>query len=502
MKKFITAAEAACLVRDGDTLALGGFGAYCGPDGLMEALGERYRRTGKPQGLTTVAGISCGDNTEDNVGVNRIAIPGLLKRHIAAHVANPVRLRSLVDKNEIAAYGLPLGVIMNLWRAIASGKPGVLTSIGLGTFADPLFDGCRINEKAERENRHVVRRVSIGEKDYLFFPSFPINICFIRGSYADIDGNISVERDALINAELEIAAATRNSGGIVVAQVEEVKEDGPIPAQRVRIHRTLVDYIAVVPKELSLQSYASAHDRPELSGLARAELDTIKPLPLSSRKIIARRAAMELTPGCVINLGIGMPSGVGNVANEEGISSLLSMESGPIGGIPVEGLGFGAAVNPEAIFSCCDVLDLYDGGFLDMSFLGCAQIDEAGNVNVSRFGGRCTGPGGFVDISQNTPKLFFLSMFAASQGTKFVKKVQQITFSADYARKIGQQVAYLTERAVFRLSEDGITLTEIAPGLDLEKDILPYMEFKPYIARNLKVMDERLFREERMGLAL
>ena len=514
MANFITAAQAAQLVKDGDTVAFGGFGAYCGPDALLAALGARFRETGAPTNLTSVTGISCGDNSGGEVGMNQVAYEGLLGTIIAGHLGNPPRLGALAAQDKVAAYCLPLGVVMNLYRAIAAKKSGVLTSVGLGTYADPRVEGCKINGKARAQGREVVRLLELGGKAQLFYPAFPINICFIRGSYADEQGNISVEREALTGAELEIAAATRNSGGIVVVQVERIVEGGSLHPRRVRIHRSLVDYVVEAPAG---QSYAAAY-RPELDGTVRCPVDALEPMELTVRKVIARRAAMELREGCVINLGIGLPSGVGSVANEEGITALLSLESGPLGGVPVEGLGFAASVNPETINSLCDTFDLYDGGYLDMTFLGAAEIDRHGNVNVSKFGTRCTGPGGFINISQNTPRVFFLGTFTAGKskldiadgalhivedgpGMKFVDAVQQITFSADYACTSGQEVWYITERAVFRLTPERLMLTEIAPGADLERDILAHMAFRPLIAPDLKPMDPRLFRPDVMGIA-
>lgn len=520
MAKFITPQEAALLVQDHSALALGGFGAYCGPDALLEALSVRFQETGHPAGLTVVTGISTGDNTQNDQGMNRIAREGLIDTIIAGHLANPPKISAMAAANQLAAYTLPLGVVMHLFRAIAGKKPGVITHVGLGTFADPRNDGCKANDRARAQQREVVQLLELCGKEYLFYPSFPLDICFIRGTYADEDGNISIEHEGLTGAELEIAAAVRNSGGIVVVQVEDVVQRGSIHPRKVRVHSTLVDYVVKAPcPELHMQNYAGVGYQPALSGETRCPTDAIQPMPMSIRKVIARRGAMELVPNCVINLGIGIPSGVGSVANEEGIAAqtTLSLESGPIGGVPVEGVGFAGSINPEVINSLCDTFDLYDGGFLDMTFLGAAEIDEQGNVNVSKFGPRCPGPGGFINISQNTPKVFFMGAFTAGKsriqvedgrlnivedgpGVKFIKKVQQISFSADYARKTGQTVMYLTERAVFRLTDGGIMLTEMAPGVDLQRDILDHMEFRPLIAEEIKPMDPRIFREEKMGL--
>lgn len=520
MVNFITAQQAAELVRDGATVALGGFGSYCGPDALLEALSARFEQTGHPAGLTVVTGISTGDNSQNDLGMNRIAREGLLDTVIAAHLGNPPKISAMAAANQLAAYTLPLGVVMHLFRAIAGNKPGVLTHVGLGTFVDPRNEGCKVNDRAREQNREVVQLVKMGGKEYLFYPSFPLDICLIRGTYADEDGNISIEHEGLTGAELEIAAAVHNRGGIVVAQVEDVVQRGSIHPRKVRIHSTLVDYVVKAPSpELHMQNYAGVGYQPALTGETRCPTGSIAPMKMSIRKVIARRGAMELKPNCVINLGIGIPSGVGSVANEEGIGAqtTLSLESGPIGGVPVEGVGFAGSMNPEVINTICDTFDLYDGGFLDMTFLGAAEIDEQGNVNVSKFGPRCPGPGGFINISQNTPNVYFMGGFTAGKsqievaggklniiqdgpGIKFIKKVQQITFSADYARKTGQQVTYITERAVFQLGKNGIVLTEIAPGVDLEKDILAHMEFRPAIAEDLKPMDERIFWKEKMGL--
>lgn len=518
MKKIITPREAANLIQDGAILALGGFGSYCGPDALLEALGQRYTETASPRNLTVVAGISTGDNTLDDRGMNRIAMEGLVDTAIVGHFANAPKFSALAANNVIAAYTLPLGVMVHLFRAAAGKKPGVFTRVGLGTFADPRNEGCKGNAKAVQQGRNVVELLNINGEEVLFYPSIPLDICLLRGTYADEDGNVSIEREGLTGTELEIASAVHNNNGIVIVQVEDIVQRGSIHPRKVRIHGSLVDYVVKTPSlDLHMQNYATSVYQPVLTGELRCVTKEIPPMRMGVRKVVARRSAMELVPDCIINLGIGMPSGVGTVANEEGIAATLSLESGPIGGVPVEGTGFGGSMNPETINSVCDTFDLYDGGFLDMTFLGAAEIDEQGNVNVSKFGTRCPGPGGFINISQNTPKVFFMGGFTAGKnqievidgklniiedgsGIKFIKRVQQITFSADYARNTHQQVTYITERAVFRLVDNGIMLTEIAPGVDLEKDILAHMEFRPLIAGDLKLMDSRIFREEKMGL--
>lgn len=520
MTEFITARDAAELLQDGQTVVVGGFGAYCCPDALLKALRDRYDQFGHPSKLTVVAGISPGSNARDNQGLNRLAEPGLMDTIVAGHLANPPYVAQMVGENKIAGYTLPLGVVVHLFRAIAGKKPGVLTHVGLGTFADPRVEGCKANDRAREQGRDVVSLVELGGKESLFYPAFHLDACLIRATYADEDGNLSMDHEALTGAELEIAAAVHNCGGKVIAQVERVVQRGSIHPKRVRIHSSLVDYVVVAPEELHRQGYATDAYRPELSGELRCPVSAIAPMDMSIRKVIARRGAMELRPNVVINLGIGIPSGVGSVANEEGITGLtLSLESGPMGGVPVEGVGFAASVNPDVIDTICDTFDLYDGGLLDMTFLGAAEIDQYGNVNVSKFGTRCTGPGGFINISQNTHKVCFMGAFTAGKleaevgggrltihkdgdGVKFVEQVQQITFSADYARKSGQEILYITERAVFRLAPEGVMLTEIAPGVDLERDILSKMAFRPLIADQLKTMDERIFHHTKMGLSL
>ena len=522
MKGFITPDQAAAMVKDTDTLALGGFGAYGSPEALLEALERRFRDTGSPRGLTVITGTCTGNISDDDIGTNRLAQDGLIDTIYAGHMGYAKKISRMSASGKIAAYLLPLGVSMHMFRAVASGQPGVLTRIGLNTYADPRLEGCRANEKARQQDRSVVELIHVDGKELLYYPAIPIDICFIRGTYSDADGNISINHEAMTGAELEIAAATHNSGGIVIAQVEHVLQGDMIPARSVLVHNTMIDYIVKSPSQgLHPQSLVTPGYNHFLNGNFKCSADDIAPLPMGIRKIIARRAAMELEPDSVVNLGVGVPSGIGSVANEEGVADkiTLSIESGLTGGIPLEGAGFSAAVNPKAIHSICETFDFYDGGYLDMTFLGAAEIDQEGNVNVSRFGPSCPGPGGFINITQNTSQVFFLCTFTNGSseigiengqlqikkdaaGIKFVKKVQQVTFSSEYARKTHQDVCYITERAVFKLVEKGICLTEIAPGVDLQKDILDQMAFRPLISKKLKIMDRRIFLPEKMHLTI
>ena len=519
MTKKITLEEAAALVRDRDTLAVGGFGAYGTPENLLRALRQRYDAQCAPKNLTITCGISPGTQTREEAGLNLLVREGLIETVIAAHFGNPVRIGDMIASEQIAGYGIPLGVMLQLYDAAAGHKDAVLTHVGLGTYADPRIDGCKLNSRAKQQKREMVELVRFRDKELLAYTPFPIDVCFIHASAADEDGNLSGDREAVGNLAFDVAAATHNTGGIVIAEVPEIVPSGSLNPRNVTVHGSLVDYLVVIDPSQYRQGYAHAY-RPELSGQERAELSALPPMPMSNRKIIARRALMELCkdPGGVINLGTGIPSGIGSVANEEGVRVTLSMESGALGGVPMEGLAFGASVNAEAIHTLANTFHLYDGGFLRMCFLGIGETDETGNVNVSRFGNRCTGPGGFINISQNTRKVVFMGTFTTDglredvqegklvilregRQKKFVKTVQQITFSGAYARNNGQEVLFITERAVFHMTRNGLVLTEIAPGVDLERDVLSQMEFLPKISDHLILMDQRIFRTEKMLLS-
>ena len=516
--KIIKAMEAVQMIRDGSNVGLGGFGAFGVPEDLIAALAKRYRETGKPKNITAICGICPGDLQEDGGGLSRLKTPGLIDCIIAAHIGMPPAISRAVAKNEIAGYAVPLGIYDNLLRAAAAKRPGVISKVGLNTFADPRLEGCMMNDRAREKGKSFVELTHVGEEEFLFYHTFPIDICLIRGTYADMSGNISLKEEAVISEALEMAMAVHNNGGIVVVQVKRIVQEGSIPPKEVTIHGCCVDYVVVASEDMHPQGLDNPkNSRPELSGIIRIPIEGIPVTPMSVRKVIARRAAMELKRGRLINLGIGIPSGVASVANEEKVKANLAIESGMFGGVPVGGAGLGASVNPEAIYHIADNFDFYDGGGLDMAFLGAAEIDEQGNVNVSKFGTHCTGPGGFIDITQNTNKVYFLGTFTAGNAeyeigngklritkdvgqTKFMKKVEQITFSAEYARKKKQKIRYITERAVFDLKQEGLELIEIAPGINLEQHILKKMSFKPRISTNLKLMDERIFCDTLMNL--
>ncbi|WP_353095517.1 CoA-transferase [Tissierella praeacuta] len=518
MSKVVSAEYAASLVKDNMTLGIGGF-VGCGvPEELLISLKERYEKEQSPKDLTLFHCAAVGDGKTR--GANHLGAEGLSKKLICAHIGLEPALNKLVVENKISAYMIPQGVTSHLLRAIAGKKPGVLTHIGLKTYADPRIEGCKANQSAIDSGDEVVSLVNVEGKDYLLYKSFPIDICFIKGSIGDTSGNISLEKEAVFSDQFEMANATRNSGGIVIAQVEQVVEAGTLKAKDVKVHGFMVDYIVVGRKENNLQVWVSEDYRPELSGECKIPLDSIEVMELNHRKICGRRGALELKKNCLINLGIGIPDAVAAVASEEGLSKdiTLSIESGVLGGVPVGGIGIGATVNPESIYKQPDIFDVYDGGGIDLTFLGAAEIDAKGNVNVSKFGGRVVGPGGFINISQNSKKVCFTGTFTAGglktsveegklvivnegREIKFRNEIEQVTFSAEYASETGQEILYITERAVFKLTKDGIMLTEVAPGIDIEKDILAYMEFKPLISDEVKLMDQRIFIDKPMGIS-
>jgi propionate CoA-transferase len=510
--KIVSAAQAAAIIRDGDTIACSGFVGTGTPDELIIALEKRFLETGHPKDLTLVFAAAPGDGKDR--GLNRLAHAGLVKRVIGGHWSLVPKLGKLAVENRIEAYNLPLGVVSHLFREIAGRRAGLVTKVGIRTFVDPRQDGGRINERSKEE---LVRLMDIDGEAWLFYKSFPITVAFIRGTTADLGGNITMEREALTLDSLAIASAAKNSGGFVIAQVERVCAHGELSPREVVVPGVMVDCAVIAEPENHRQTYGTAYN-PAFAGEYKVALDMLAPLALDERKMIARRAAFELPMGGIVNLGIGMPEGVAAVANEERVLQhvTLTAEPGVIGGVPQSGLDFGAAVNTEALIDQNQQFDFYDGGGLDMACLGMAECDAEGNVNVSRFGARLAGAGGFINITQNARRVVFAGTFTAGglevevkegklrivkegRSRKFVKRVEQVTFNGAYAAEMGQAVLYVTERCVFRRGAQGMELAEIAPGIDVERDILAHMDFRP-IVRDVATMDARIFRAEPMQL--
>ncbi|MEJ2533792.1 MAG: acyl CoA:acetate/3-ketoacid CoA transferase, partial [Halioglobus sp.] len=517
--KIVSAEDAVRLIHDGDTVATGGFAGVGFAEEIAVTIEQAFLESrsddpgsGTPRDLTLVFAAGQGDFATR--GLNHLSHPGLVARAIGGHFGATPKLARMAVAGEMEAYNLPQGVISHLFRDIAAGKPGHLSRVGLGTFVDPRFGGGKVNDRTQAD---LVELMSLGGEEYLFYKSFPINVAILRGTTADPEGNITMEREALTLDGLAMATAARNSGGIVIVQVERIAASGTLNPRQVKIPGVLVDCVVVARPEYHQQTYQYAYN-PAYAAEVRIPLDDTEVMPLSVRKVIARRAAMELRPNAVVNLGIGMPEGVASVASEEKMSDLMTLtaEPGVIGGVPAGGLNFGAAVNPQAVIDQANQFDFYDGGGLDVAFLGLAQADSAGNLNVSRFGPRMAGAGGFINISQNAKKLVFVGTFCAGdldivvddgqlhirkdgEHVKFVEEVDQRTFSGPLAAKAGKEVLYVTERCVLKLTSEGLAVTEIAPGVDLQRDILDRMAFRPIVGEP-QVMDARIFQPEPMGL--
>ncbi|MDD4715760.1 MAG: 3-oxoacid CoA-transferase [Oscillospiraceae bacterium] len=516
MVKIMTAREAVrTYLKNGSTVGIEGFIGLMRAEEMLIAIRDEFLETGNPNNLTIVHCAGQG-NGKDN-GMNHLGYEGIIGKIYAGHFNMAPAVQKLILDNKIAAYNVPQGVIAQLYREIAGHRPGVITNVGLNTFADPRVEGCKLNQKA-KDAGDVVELINIMGEEKLLYKAFPIDVCILRATYADTQGNCSMQKEPVTIENLAMAQAAKNSGGKVIVQVEEIVEYGSLDARFVNLPGIYVDAVVKAKADNHLMGNETVYN-PAMSGEVRVPVSYLEPMKLNERKIIARRSAMELVPNAITNLGIGMPEGVAAVAAEEGLEGMvLTTEAGTIGGIPCGAGDFGGAVNPDCILDQPYQFDFYDGGGLDVAFLGLAQMDKVGNINVSKFGPKVAGCGGFVNITQNSKKVVYCGTFTTGglrigvdngkliikqegKVKKFLNHVEQITFSGEYAAKVGQPVLYVTERAVFALTPEGVELKEIAPGIDLEKDVLALMEFKPII-KDVKLMDERIFKDEKMGLSL
>ncbi|MBX2807642.1 MAG: acyl CoA:acetate/3-ketoacid CoA transferase [Cellvibrionaceae bacterium] len=511
--KLVSADNSVALIQDGDTLCLSGFVGTGTPEDLIIALEKRFLATGSPRDLTLVFAAAPGDG--GTRGANRLAHKGLLKRVIGGHWALVPEIAKLAINNEIEAYNFPMGTITQLFRDISAHRGGILTQVGLGTFVDPRKQGGKLNEIT---TENLVELLILDGQEWLFYKTFPINVAFLRGTTSDPRGNTTLEKEALTLDNLAIAMATKNSNGLVIVQTERIAEDKTLDPRRVKIPRIMVDCVVVADPDNHHQTYGTPYS-PAFANEIRSQLDDIQPLEMSERKIIARRCAYELPMGGVVNLGIGMPEGIAAVANEEKVLDFITMtaEPGVIGGFPQSGLNFGCSINMDALLDQNQQFDFYDGGGLDLAALGLAQVDQKGNVNVSKFGPKIAGAGGFINISQNARKLVFAGSFTAGglkirldngkltilqegKFRKFVNKVEQITFNGRLAATKEKPVYYVTERCVFKLRYYGLELLEVAPGIDIDRDILAHMDFKPII-KEPRLMASNIFFDDPMQLS-
>jgi propionate CoA-transferase len=508
--RIVSFQEAVSYIHDHDTVLIGGSGGgHAIPEALIVALRDRFLREGKPSQITLLHPVGIGDNVSQGVG--HLAHAGLVKRIVAGALVNSPAIQKMAEENTVEAYTLPQGALSQLMREMAAGRPGLLSHVGLHTFVDPRHGGGRQSKCAQED---LVELVNLAGKEWIFYKPYQVNVAFLRGTTADEDGNITMEREAIFGEMLSMAQATRRAGGIVIVQVARLAQRNTLPAKQVKIPAMLVDLVVIDPNQR--QTYQMDYS-PAYAGELKVPLSDIAPLPLDPRKVIARRAAMELCPQAVCNLGSGVSTGIATIAAEEGILDqiVLTNEQGLIGGAPSSDAG--AAVNYTSIIDQPYQFDFYDGGGLDLAFLSFAQVDACGSVNVSRFNGRIIGVGGFINISQNAKKVIFSGTFTAGslditwqdgqtiirkEGRfhKFVPQLEQVSYNGPFAQERGQEAYYITERAVFRRGLHGIELIEIAPGINLERDILAHMDFRPQVSENLKTMDARIFCQEPIGL--
>ena len=516
--RFVTTKEAAAMIPDGARIGSVGFLMIGVPEEIWVETEKRFLETGSPRDLSLLWASGPGDGRPVR-GFNHLCHEGLIKKTVGGHYGLIPRLAKLVNENKIEAYNFPQGVLTSMFREMAAHKPGVITHVGLGTFVDPDFDGGKLNSITKDD---IVQKIELNGKPYLFYKAQEIDVAVVRGTEADENGNIGISKEALRLEGLSVAQAARNNGGLVIAQVERIVKNGSIDPKNVLIPGSLIDVVAVVQdKKNHMQAGATDFNIDFISSSGVIKQET-KDVPLDVRKVIARRAAMQIDKSkVVLNYGIGVPEKVADVLKEEGLQEnfIATVEPGIYGGTAQGGLDFGAAIAPQAVIDHPYQFDFYDGGGVDITFLGMAECNADGSLNVSKFGPKIAGCGGFIDISQNAKECVFCGTFTAGglevevadgklniiqegKVKKFINNLEQITFNGQYESKKNKKITLVTERAVFEIRKEGLTLTEIAPGVDLEKDILAHMEFRPVLSENIKLMDERIFKSELMGLEL
>jgi propionate CoA-transferase len=513
--KIISADQAAALIEDGQTLLVGGSGGgHAVPDRLLESIGSRFVSTGYPRRITAIHPVGLGDGR--GRGAGHLAHDGLLKRVVCGTLVDAPAVAELARQDRLEAYTLPQGALSQLVREIAAGRPGLFSQVGLHTFVDPEQAGGRQSPSAVED---LVERVELKGRTWLFYKPFSIDVALIRGTCADEAGNLTMDREPIYGEMLSIAQATRRCGGTVIAQVAQIAKRGTLPARAVKVPGFLVDYVVLDPD--APQTYETKFD-PAYAGLIRRPWSQVQPAVLAPEKVIARRAAMELHRGAICNIGSGVMTGIGRVAAEEGIIDdvVLTNEQGLIGGMPASGFDSGASTNFDCMVDQPYQFDFYDGGGLDVAFLSFAEVDPHGSVNISRFaGGRIVGVGGFINISQNAKHVVFGGFFTAAglqaavtdgeldirregRVKKFRSELEQTSYSGPFAEQEGRRATYVTERAVFKRRGGRLVLTEIAPGVDLQRDVLDQMDFEPVVSESLTLMDPRLFRDSPMNVAL
>ena len=511
----LSAEEAVKYIPDGSTLCvLGAGGGILEATTLITALAECYKTTQTPKNLNLISPTGLGDRADR--GISPLAQEGLIKWALCGHWGQSPRISEMAEQNKIEAYNYPQGVLTQTLRAAAAHQPGILSNIGIGTFVDPRLQGGKLNDVTKKD---LIKLVEIEGQEYLYYKTIAPTIGFIRATTCDTEGYASFEDEVMYLDALAIAQAVHNNGGIVMMQVQKMVKKATLHPRSVKIPGYLVDIVVVDSEQTQL--YGGAPVNRFISGDFTCDDATMPHIKLDQRKLVARRALFEMKKGAVGNVGVGIADGIGLVAREENCADefVLTVETGPVGGITMQGVAFGANVNTRAIMDMPSQFDFYHGGGLDVCYLSFAEVDQEGNVSVHKFNGKIMGTGGFVDISATSKKIVFCGTLTAGglktevkdgqikilkEGSvkKFIKKAPELTFSGKTALERGLEVFYITERAVFKLEKDGLHLIEVAPGIDVEKDVVALMDFKPIVSKNVKSMDVRMFHDRPMGFVL